>query len=220
MLRIETPWIGRREALVGLTSTVASLLVPSGLAVAQSDRVATPRQTEGPFYPVDWGGDIDNDLVRVRGEATTAMGQVLHVQGHVFDLRGQPVPDATVEIWQCDARGIYRHPRDAMGSRRLDAGFQGRGRSLTDASGRYAFRTIKPVAYTGRTPHIHFSVARKNGAALVTQMYVQGESLNERDGVLSRIRDVRQRDSVIVKLEAAAQIEQGALVGNFDIWLA
>ncbi len=214
-----TPRIGRRHALAVLTSAAASLSLPVRFLQAGTVQAPTPRQTEGPFYPADWLGDIDNDLVKVQGAAASAIGQVLHVRGHVFDLQGAPVRDAVVEIWQCDARGIYRHPRDARGSRQIDTGFQGRGRSRTDEAGRYEFRTIKPVAYPGRTPHIHFQVTRPSGAPLTTQMYVFGEPLNERDGVLNGIRDARQRDSVIVRLAAADGIEPDALAGNFDIWL-
>ena len=212
-----TPPIGRRSVLTGLTATGSALLLPRSAAVAQKQLVRTPRQTEGPFYPVDWLGDIDHDLVAVTGEAAKAMGQVTHIEGRVIDLAGQPVVGATVEIWQCDAKGIYRHPSDAGVSRRRDGAFQGRGRVSTDASGRYAFRTIRPVAYPGRTPHIHFMVAPPRRNRLITQMYVFGEPQNARDGVLNNIRDQRQRDSVVVRLDPADGIEAGALAGTFDI---
>lgn len=216
-MRVATPPIGRRDTLIGLSALAAAKLLPSAAALAQARLAATPRQTEGPFYPKDWQGDIDNDLVAVRGEAARALGQIVHIEGRVLELSGQPVAGATVEIWQCDAKGIYRHPADEGGARRRDGGFQGRGRALTDGSGRYRFRTIRPVAYATRTPHIHFKVALPAGRALVTQMYVFGEPLNQRDFVLNRIRDPRQRDSVIVKLQPADRLEAGALAGSFDI---
>ncbi len=156
----------------------------------------------------------------VTGEAARAQGQITHILGRVLDATGAPIPGASIEIWQCDATGIYRHPRDTHWFATRDAGFQGRGRARTDAGGAYAFRTIKPVAYPGRTPHIHFAVTVPGRAALVTQMYVAGEPLNARDGILNAIRDPRQRDSVIVKLEAAQGIEDQALAGTFDIVLA
>lgn len=215
-MRVATPWLGRRDVLLGL-SAVASGLLPSSPSLAQARLAATPRQTEGPFYPRDWQGDIDNDLVAVQGEAARALGQVVHVEGRVLDLSGQPVKGAAVEIWQCDSRGIYRHPSDEGGNRRRDGGFQGRGRTLADDAGRYRFRTIRPVAYSSRTPHIHFKVALPAGRTLVTQMYVFGEPLNQRDFVLNGIRDARQRDSVIVRLEPADRLEAGALGGTFDI---
>lgn len=216
MTRIITPMLGRRATLLG-----AGAMLPAGLSAAAAEaRVATPRQTEGPYYPVDWGGDADADLVQVQGEAARATGQVLHLQGRVLGIDGRPLAGASVEIWQCDALGVYRHPRDERGDRRREPGFQGRGRVTADATGAYRFRTIKPVAYPGRTPHIHVKVSVPQRSTLVTQMYVHGERLNERDGVLNSIRDPRQRDSMIVKLEPAERLEAGALGGVFDIVLA
>jgi protocatechuate 3,4-dioxygenase, beta subunit len=219
MTWITTPWIGRRTIVAGMASVAAASLIPGQSLRAQEKRLVTPRQTEGPYYPVSWTGDIDHDLVIVQGEAARALGQVAHVEGRVLDLAGQPIKDAVVEIWQCDAKGVYRHPRDERGTRRVDQGFQGRGRAMTDAAGRYAFRTIKPVAYPGRTPHIHFKVARAGGAALVTQLYVFGEAQNASDGVLNGIRDSRQRDSVIARFDPADGIEPGAVAARFDLVL-
>ena len=211
--------IGRRTLLIGASAAAASVLLPDGRAQTRAKLVGTPRQTEGPFYPVEWVGDVDNDLVVVTGEAARAQGQIVHVTGRVLNLSGQPLAGATVEIWQCDANGVYRHPRDPGGRQRRDAGFQGHGRAVADASGRYSFRTIKPVAYPGRTPHIHFKVAGPDRHQLVTQMYVFGEKQNARDGVLNAIRDPRQRDSVIVRLDPADGLEPGALAATFDIVL-
>jgi protocatechuate 3,4-dioxygenase beta subunit len=215
-----TPWIGRRTVIAGLTAAGTSLLFSGTRAVSQITRIATPPQTEGPFYPTEWRDDTDNDLVMVRGAASEALGQVVHIEGRVMRVTGAPVGNAAVEIWQCDNRGIYRHPQDEGGRRRRDDGFQGRGRTLTDAEGRYRFRTIRPVPYGSRTPHIHFKVVPPAGQLLITQMYVFGEPLNARDGVLGRMRDISARDSLIVRLEAADRLELGALVGTFDIVLA
>jgi protocatechuate 3,4-dioxygenase beta subunit len=219
MALVETPWIGRRQIIIGLAAAASSLRSPRARGITITDRVPTPRQTEGPFYPVEWSGDVDHDLVVVRGEAARALGQVLHVEGRVLNLSGDAVGGAAVEIWQCDANGIYRHPSDEDRGRRRDAAFQGRGRTVTDAGGHYRFRTIRPVPYAWRTPHIHFKVERPNRGELVTQMYVFGEPLNARDAVLSSIRDPRQRDSVIVRLQPADRIEPGALGATFDIVL-
>jgi protocatechuate 3,4-dioxygenase, beta subunit len=179
--------------------------------------VPTPRQTAGPFYPVDWEGDADGDLVRVAGAAAMAQGVVTHLRGRVLDVHGAPMPGAIVEIWQCDAFGRYRHPRDRQDRR--DEGFQGRGRVAAGADGSYAFRTIRPVAYPGRTPHIHAAIAAPGRQPLVTQFYVDGEPLNERDGLFNALRDVRQRDAVMLRLERADRIEMGVLLANRDIVL-
>lgn len=204
----------------------AALLLP--LPAFAQQRIETPRQTRGPFYPVAFPADTDADLVRAQGAAAQAMGTVTHLRGRVTDTSGGAVAGALVEIWQCDAAGIYRHPR-APGTDRFDANFQGYGRLLTDAAGGYAFRTLRPAPYPGRTPHIHVQVtrpegsvlpARPEGSVLVTQVYVAGEPLNARDGVLNGIRDPRARDAVIVPFLAADRIEARALLAQFDIVLA
>jgi protocatechuate 3,4-dioxygenase beta subunit len=209
--------LNRRSVLTTGVITAASVLLPKSLVAAEL--VATPGQTEGPFYPVEFPPDMDNDLVRVTGQAARALGQVVHVAGRVTDTRGQPKPGSVVEIWQCDANGVYRHPR-AAGQGRIDHAFQGYGRTQVDDQGRYRFRTIRPVPYPGRTPHIHFAVHVPGHGRLVTQMYVDGEPLNSRDGVLNSIRDLSARRSVIVPLVSGQSPEPGALSGHFDIVVA
>ena len=146
------------------------------------------------------------------------MGRLTHVSGRVLDRRGQIVRGAIVEIWQSDARGVYNHPR-APGQGRHDAGFQGYGRTAINAAGGYTFRTIRPVAYPGRTPHIHFKVNVPGVGRLTTQLYVAGEPQNATDGVLNAIRDRGARESVTMRLEDAGAIEADALKGTFDIVL-
>jgi protocatechuate 3,4-dioxygenase beta subunit len=160
---------------------------------------------------------MDNDLVRVQGRAAQALGQVAHVGGRVLNRRGEPVRGAVVEIWQCDANGVYNHPRQP-GLQRRDAAFQGYGR-VQAGDGRYSFRTIRPVAYPGRTPHIHFKVHAPGAGRLTTQMYIAGERQNATDGLLNGIRDGAARESVIVRLDPAEAVEPGALRGTFDIVL-
>lgn len=206
--------IVRRQMLLG----AGALLAAPRLVLAQAPLVVTPGQTEGPFYPVKFPADMDGDLVRVRGQAAHALGKITHVSGRVRDRKGNLVKGATVEIWQCDANGIYDHPGD-NGQRKRDTAFQGYGRVQVDGDGRYAFRTIKPVPYPGRTPHIHFKVSAPGAGRLTTQMYVAGEPQNETDGVLRRIRDREARDSLIVRLDPGDDLEAGALKGSFDIVL-
>jgi protocatechuate 3,4-dioxygenase beta subunit len=208
----------RRELIIGATAAILAPPPLAPIARAQSPLVVTPGQTEGPFYPVSFPADMDADLVRVQGQQAQAIGQITHVAGRVLNRRGEPVRGAQVEIWQCDAKGIYHHPRQP-GQQRRDAAFQGYGRAEVAADGRYAFRTIRPVAYPGRTPHIHFKVHAPGAGRLTTQMYVAGEAQNATDGVLRGIRDARARESVIVRLEPAGDIEAGALKGTFDIVL-
>jgi protocatechuate 3,4-dioxygenase beta subunit len=219
MTRILTPQIGRRHVVRGLAAVTAAALLPNvGRALAASELVATPSQTVGPFYPTDWGGDADNDLVRVLGEEAQAQGQITHILGRVLDTSGAPIPGAAIEIWQCDATGIYRHPRDTHWFRKRDGSFQGRGRAAADAKGEYRFRTIKPVAYPGRTPHIHFAITAPGREPLITQMYVAGEAQNERDGLYRNLGEAAARVTVV--LSPAQDLEPGALAGLFPIVLA
>jgi protocatechuate 3,4-dioxygenase, beta subunit len=201
----------RRFFAAGLGA--ALILPPRAFAATLA---TTPQQTEGPFYPVNFPTDMDNDLVQVRGQAAQAMGTVLHLEGRVLDTSGRTVPGALVEIWQCDALGIYDHPRQP-GRERRDAAFQGYGRMLADAEGRYRFRTLKPVAYPGRTPHIHFKVATA-GSHLTSQFYIAGEAQNERDFVYREAaRSAQQRERIEMRLQPASGLEPGALATSMDI---
>ncbi|HYG86895.1 MAG TPA: protocatechuate 3,4-dioxygenase [Azospirillum sp.] len=208
--------IGRRR-FVTYVGVVGMLPILPTVGTAAT-LVPTPGQTEGPFYPVTLPADADNDLVRVEGAAARAQGTIAHIGGRILDRAGRPVPGAVIEIWQCDANGHYRHPR-APRHQLFDGGFQGYGQTAVDREGAYRFRTIKPVPYPGRTPHIHVAVIVPGTGRFVTQMYVEGEPLNERDGLLNSIRDPRARRSVIIPLAPADTIEAGAVGGTFDIVL-
>ena len=128
-----------------------------------------------------------------------------------MDLRGKPLAGLTVEIWQCDADGHYHHPGDGD---RADPGFQGWGRVDADAQGRWRFRTLRPMPYTGRTPHIHVKVKDGRHDLLTTQLYVAGEPGNERDGLYRSIRDPRDRAALTLSFEPGAQgpVAQARLV--------
>jgi protocatechuate 3,4-dioxygenase, beta subunit len=177
----------------------------------------TPQQTAGPFYPLSIPADSDNDLVRVAGHSRTAKGTITYVSGRVLDLNGRPLSGMRVEIWQCDTNGHYHYVRDDRGNTPLDDDFQGYGQTIADAAGGYRFRTIRPVPYPGRTPHIHFAVTGPGLARFTTQMYVADEPLNERDGVLMGVRDPAARARLIVPLRPASEVEANALTGTFDI---
>ena len=141
-------------------------------------RRPTPAQTEGPFYPVALPRDTDNDLLR---NGTLTLRRRASRPGSTApctDLDGRPLTGAAVEIWQCDEAGHYHHPGDGD---RADRAFQGFGRVAVDAQGRYRFRTIRPVPYTGRTPHIHVKVKLGPRELLTTQLYVAGAPGNARD---------------------------------------
>jgi protocatechuate 3,4-dioxygenase beta subunit len=154
---IATPAMGRRRLVVSGLAAAGALMLPPRLAAQQAGLVATPPTTAGPFYPVKFPPDVDNDLVVLRGNAARAEGAVTHVAGRVLGLDGKPIAGATVEIWQCDARGRYIHPGD-VGGRPRDKAFQGYGRTVSGADGGYRFRTIKPVPYP--RPHAAYPFRR------------------------------------------------------------
>lgn len=144
----------------------------------------TPSDAEGPFYPIDVPDDSDNDLLRVQGMGDASPGRPAYVHGRVVDRLGTPIDGARVEIWQCDEGGVYHHPGDPG---RPDRRFQGFGAMATDRAGSYHFRTLRPVPYTGRTPHIHFRVVAPGFDRLTTQLYVAEEAeRNSRDFLYNR----------------------------------
>lgn len=178
----------------------------------------TPPQMEGPFYPDTLPLDTDNDLILVNDDLTPAVGEISHLSGRILDARGEPIRNALVEIWQVDSHGAYLHSQSGNRDAR-DGNFQGFGRFLTGSSGDYYFRTIKPVAYPGRTPHIHFAVKSKGRDRFTAQCYIKGEPGNERDGLLRRIRDPQARESVIVDFAPIPKSRTGELTARFDIVL-
>ena len=154
--------------LLSLPAAAAGLLPP------------TPRQSAGPFSPTELPLDDDNDLTWVGDREQQATGEITDLSGRILDTNGRPIAGARVEIWQCDANGRYRHPRDPNRSA-LDPNFQGHGHCITEAEGGYRFRTIRPVPYPGRTPHIHTAVFLPGERPFVTQIYIAGEPRNQED---------------------------------------
>jgi len=202
-----------------IAASIAGATVLGMPAILRAALMATPAQTEGPFYPLNYPADSDNYLVHVAGHGEAAKGTPTRVAGRILDAAGRPVTGARVEIWQCDANGRYHNVRDGDAGRPPDDNFQGFGQTTSDSEGGYRFLTIRPVAYTGRTPHIHFVVAAPGQRRFVTQMYVAGEPLNERDPVLRDVRDPAARARLIVPLQPMPDIGPGALAANFDIVL-
>lgn len=203
----------RRRFLATLSAGLAVWTVPGVFA---EQLVRTPRQTEGPFYPDRLPLDTDNDLIIVNDAATPALGEITHLSGRLVDEGGSPVRNAVVEIWQVDHEGVYIHSGDLTRKPR-DTNFQGYGRFLTGSNGEYYFRTIKPVPYPGRTPHIHVKVAHHGRELLTTQCYVEGEPGNARDGIWSRLGEAR--DAVTVPFTPLQGSPIGELTARFDIVL-
>ncbi|MDG2468056.1 MAG: protocatechuate 3,4-dioxygenase [Pirellulaceae bacterium] len=206
----------RRQFMTTCAALSTTVLLPDwGFA---EELTKTPKQGEGPFYPDRLPLDTDNDLLIVNDSISSAVGDVTHLTGRILDPTGNPVRNAQVEIWQVDANGRYLHTEDAKrgGS---DKNFQGFGRFTTATKGEYYFRTIKPVPYPGRTPHIHFAVKINGKKRFSTQCYIKGDSRNAKDGVLKSVKDKKAANSLMVDFKKMENSKIGELKANFDIVL-
>ncbi|MBK7896262.1 MAG: hypothetical protein WAS33_25930 [Candidatus Promineifilaceae bacterium] len=210
----------RVQFWAGLGTAVLMMLLLGCGAVAESGETAvanpptttengqievsytTPAQQEGPYYPVDKPADQDNDLTVLAGAAGAPAGEIIEFGGRLFDRNGRPIPNATIEIWQTDAEGVYLHPNDPSTAQR-DMNFQFYGEAVTDENGAYSFRTIFPGEYEPRPRHIHFKV-KLNGETLITsQFYFASDNS-------------RQPDPLIITLTPG---EDGIQTGQRDIIL-
>lgn len=216
--------VSRRDLLKTSLGTLGVLATSSayGEALRSMCRLI-PRQTKGPFYPVEDQIDTDNDLTSVRGKSDKAQGQVIYVQGDVLDERCQPISDVLVEIWQASASGRYNHPNDANPAPR-DPNFQGWGRTRTAEDGRYLFKTILPGPYPAavgwmRPPHIHFRIVRRGFQELITQMYFAGSLYNERDRLLNTVPEAERATLVVMLEEPSSAFEPTSKVSHFNLTL-
>jgi len=210
----------RRNFFQKLGFGAALFTTPSVFAEELSRRTLprTAAVEEGPFYPPKLPLDTDNDLIVVNDSITPAIGEITHLSGKLMDSRGEPVRNATIEIWSVDSDGVYLADRPNQSS--FDANFQGFGRFLTGSSGEYYFRTLKPVRYPGRqAPHIHFKIKRKGQRPWTTQLFIKGYPGNNRDGVYRRIGDESARNSVTVDFASINSSKIGELAARFDIVL-
>lgn len=204
---------GRRELLRMLPAGAAALFVPGVLA---EELLRTAALTEGPFYPDRLPLDTDNDLLVINDATTPGLGEITHLTGRVLKENGTPVRNAFVEIWQVDNNGVYLHSGSDGGERR-DNAFQGYGRFLTDSKGQYYFRTIKPVPYPGRAPHIHVGISLNGRRVFTTQLLINGHEQNEADGVFRAVTDPVARETVLVDFKPMADSAIGELAARFDI---
>jgi protocatechuate 3,4-dioxygenase beta subunit len=205
----------RRSFLHTVGLSAAALYVPGVFA---QQLALTPHQLEGPFYPNKLPLDTDNDLLILNDALTPGVGEITHVTGRILDASGTPIRNALVEIWQVDGNGVYLHSGSSNAEKR-DRNFQGFGRFLTGSTGEYYFRTVKPVPYPGRTPHIHYAIKRKGAEKFTTQLYIKGHPGNMKDGIYNGVKDAKLRELITADFAAIPGSKIGELSARFDIVL-
>ena len=206
----------RRRFLRGMTCGVAGVSMTRFLSVPglfAQELMLTAAQEEGPVYPDHLPLDTDNDLLVLNDSIKPAVGEITHLTGRILSPSGTPVRNALVEIWEADAEGNYIHTRGHRDT--IDKNFQGFGRLLTGSKGEYYFRTIKPVAYGPRAPHIHYAIKIGGKRMLTTSLYVKGARENAADGPLRQAGDAR--DKLIVDFKPIKESKIGELAANFDV---
>jgi len=214
--------VSRRYFAQTVSLSAAGLIIIGTSPVLAS--LATPWQTEGPFYPDFDIGDTDLDLTLINGHTEVAKGEQIYVHGRVLDTNGEPLANARVDIWQANAAGRYRHANDPNPAE-LDPHFQGWGIVQTNAEGYYRFKTIKPGAYSlepmgengWRAQHIHYKVSHANQKSITTQLYFPGDPLIAQDTEIITAPP-EQRESLISVQESSLQA--GLPVFRFDVVLA
>lgn len=201
----------RRRFIRNMGLSAAFFSAPGAFAEAL---MQTPKVGFGPFYPDHLPSDTDNDLIVINDAITPALGEVTYVTGRVLGPDGEPIRDAIVEIWQADMNGIYIHSKSGGTKTKQDKNFQGYGRFRTGETGEYLFRTLKPVAYTGRCPHIHYAVKLKGHEKWATELHIKDHPLNANDGVT---RGVKNPEALCAEFTPIPGAKAGELAAKFDL---
>ena len=187
--------------------------------------VQTLSEVTGPVYGHDSAGPLDADLTANARKTGEPLGERIIVTGRVLDEAGRPVPHTLVEVWQANAAGRYVHIADQHDAP-LDQNFLGAGRCVTDADGRYSFKTVKPGAYPWgnhfngwRPAHIHVSLFGPSFVTrLVTQFYFPGDPLLALDPIFNAT-PAGARDLLVASFSLEHTVPQYALGYTFDIVL-
>lgn len=208
-------FLHRRTLIQSAGLVAAGFWVPGALA---DELTKTPAQTEGPFYPDKLPLDTDNDLIIINDALTSAVGTIAHFGGKILDAKGNPLKNAVVEIWQCDNNGAYIHS-GTDNKAKQDGNFQGFGRFVTGSTGEYYFRTIKPVPYTPRTPHIHMKIKKGGKELLTTQCYIEGHSGNAKDGVFRGLGSEKLQKVCSADFAAIKDSKIGAVAATWNVVL-
>ncbi len=182
----------RRKILqAGAGLALAGPMFSQRRALAQTPECVdnpTPRQIEGPYYTPQ--------TPRRSNLIDGLPGEILVLEGRVLSTACQPVAGAIVDLWSCDAQGVYDN-----------TGFKLRGHQITNAQGWYRFETLMPGAYGNssfrRTPHLHVKIQPPASSLLTTQLYFPDQPLNQRDGFFN--------PALLVKIEQKAKQPKRAL---------
>ena len=186
--------------------------VASVIATSTQAKMITPREVEGPFYPITPQKDKDADLTKVEGRNGIAKGEIIEVSGQVFDQHGNPIEDVTIDLWQANSFGKYHHPHDNSEAP-IDENFQSWAILQSGTQGKFKFKTVIPGAYpvganSQRTPHIHFKIGKNGYVSLLTQMYFPNHPLNQKDGLFRRKSAQEQKMMTAKKLAANSNLYQ------------
>ena len=189
---MEQPILRREVLRMGGVSAVA-LVWTSALDAADCDE--TEDNIEGPYYTA--GAPERTSLVE-----PGMKGARLTVTGRVLNSRCQPLANAILDVWQCDADGVYDNK-----------GFTLRGKIQADKKGRYELRTILPPPYKvsetrSRPAHIHLKLSGPGTPVLTTQLYFEGDKWNQVDSAYRKSLTITPRDG-----------RNGAKVAEFDFKL-
>lgn len=199
----------RRFLSLSLAGITTGAITSHALADGTDNKkqAPTPGEIEGPFYPKYMQKDKDFDLTQIEGHDVSAKGEVIFIEGQVVDTKGQAVEDAIVDLWQANAAGRYRHPHDPN-TAPLDPNFQGWAIVPSGKEGAFRFKTIFPGSYPAaknwmRPPHIHFKISKRGYVELTTQMYFEGDPLNEKDFLIQRKSQAEQKRMIAKKISDA-----------------
>jgi protocatechuate 3,4-dioxygenase beta subunit len=184
-------------------------------------------EVTGPVFDQNDIDPGDNDLLTNYAKADESpIGERIILHGRILDENARPIPNTLVEVWQANAGGRYRHKKDTYIAP-IDPNFGGCGRTLSDETGYFFFRTVKPGAYPWRNhvnnwrpAHIHVSVFGSGFVQrLVTQCYFEGDPFIPLCPIVQTIPDPDAVDQLTAKLDLNATIPLDTVAYKFDIVL-
>jgi len=194
----------RKFIQAGLFGTGA-LMTANAIYARQKTLRRLPSDFEGPFYPV---GDRSADSADLLRGMIKPHGDILQLSGQIRDEYGDPVKNATMDIWQTDPLSRYNHPSDRNPGERF-SDFAYWGKAVSDTEGRYSFRTYMPGAYRPRPAHIHFKIWRDGKSVLTSQIY-----FFEKGGTQGHSRYSHLSDRQVTHL---VQKEKGRYESDFQV---